>query len=138
MRRPGKENGEVMQQRTEYRFPAVWWNTQQQRWVTSSNTISLRGVVIDHQQIDPGQLPAPRYVPGQHVTFLDAHRQRHQGMITRVGSYGCTYHHPSERDYWYQWCYLGRQSYSYVVRTNDGALYQLFADAIVRVVSSTH
>ena len=126
-----------MQQRTEYRFPAVWWNNRHRRWVTSSNTISLRGVVIEHQQIDPGQLPPPYCVPGQQVLFHDSSGQRHQGIIERVGSYGCSYQRPWERDYWYRWCYLGRQSYTYFIRTETDAFYQIFADAIVHVVPSS-
>jgi hypothetical protein len=121
------------QQRIEYRLPAIRWSNQQ--WVVSRNTVASRGIIIEHLEIDPTQLPRPIYFPGQQVAFRDSHGKRHEGTIERVGCNGCAYQDPSQRDYWYQWTYLGTQSYTYTVRTSITECYQIFAEAILGVLS---
>lgn len=122
------------QPRTEYRLPGIHWNNQQQ-WILTRNTVALRGVTIEHLDIDPTQLPRPRYVPGQYVAFRDSRGGIHQGTIESVGCYGCAYQNPSEGNYWYQWAYLGPQAYTYVVRLNNPTeCYEIKASAILGVL----
>lgn len=122
------------QQRKEYRLPGARWSNQVQQWILARNTVASRGVTIEHVEIDPAQLPRPRFFPGQQVAFRDSRGSTHEGMIEGVGCYGCAYQDPSEGDYWYQWVYLGPSAYTYTVRLSiPTECYEIHADAILGV-----